>query len=407
LRSPTPLRGLLRQPLWRRWTLASFLARLPNTMTLIALVLVGEAVSGSIAVGAQLSGVAIATSGLAATWRGRRLDRFELRAGLQRACLMTSAVMAAQALALLLGAPLWTFFLLAVVQGVAFAAVSGGYRALLVPVVPAADLPRANALEAVFVEVAFVTGPGLAALLGLLIGPLGVLVVMSASLAGAALVSGGLPALEPPPVRSTASPWRTAGAWQVYLLAIGVGLCLGVLESAIPARAVELGLQTASGGFLLTLIAAGSGVGGIAAAMAREPLGRARLRAAALLLALGALIVPAALTDSLVLLGAALLLCGIPIAPMNALAAMLLQRTVPAGRQAEGFAVFVAAILLGAGAGQMLTGQLLDDVGAQVLLALSAALPLVTAVTLLGRGFLRSFAAAPSGGVVDGMARSG
>jgi MFS family permease len=371
------LRGLARQPLWRRWTLASFLARLPNTMTLIALVLVGEELTGSIA--------------LCAPWRGRRLDRFELRGGLQRACWVTAAVMAAQAVALVAGAPLALFFALAVAQGVAFAAVSGGYRALLVPVVPPNDLPRANALEAVFVEVAFVTGPGLAALLALAVGPVGVLVSMAASVAAAALVARGLPQLDPPTHRAAEAPWRTPGAWQVYAIALGIGVALGVLESAIPARAVELGLQTASGGFLLMLVAAGSGIGGIAASMARRPLGRARVRATALLLALAVLTAPAAVSESLVLLGLALLLCGVPIAPMNALGALILQQRVPAGRQAEGFAVFIAAILICAGAGQLLTGRLLDDLGPQALLGIAAAVPAVLALALAGPGWGRSF----------------
>nr|MBA2577732.1 hypothetical protein [Euzebyaceae bacterium] len=83
----TGLRDLARQRLWRRWTLASFLARLPGTMTLLALVLAGEEATGSLAVGAQLAGVATVVAGVAAPWRGRRLDRAELRGGLQRACL--------------------------------------------------------------------------------------------------------------------------------------------------------------------------------------------------------------------------------------------------------------------------------------------------------------------------------
>jgi hypothetical protein len=76
------LRALAAQPLWRRWTLASFLARLPTTMTLIALLLAGQQATGSLAAGAQLAGVATAVTGLSATWRGRRLDRVGLRAGL-------------------------------------------------------------------------------------------------------------------------------------------------------------------------------------------------------------------------------------------------------------------------------------------------------------------------------------
>jgi MFS family permease len=388
------LRGLLRQPLWRRWTLASFLARLPNTMTLLALVLVGEELTGSIAVGAQLSGVAIAASGLAAPWRGRRLDRFELRAGLQRACTLTAVVMAAQVVALAVGAALPVFFVLAALQGVAFAAVSGGFRALLVPVVPPTDLPRANAMEAVFVEVAFVAGPALAGILALLVGPLGVLVAMSASVGTAAVIARKLPALDPPAQRHAGAPWRAPGAWPVYALAFAIGASLGIFESALPARAVELGMQTASAGYLLTLVALGSGIGGLASTMASDPLGRARVRGLLLLLAFGVLLVPVALLESVLLLAVALLLCGVPIAPLNALGALLLQHAIPPGRQAEGFAVYIAAILLGAGIGQSITGQLLDGVGSQALLLGAALLPAVTALTLIGPRMGRRFGGA-------------
>ncbi len=387
--STTGLLELARHPLWRRWTLASFLARIPNTMTLIALVLVGERVTGSIGVGAQLSGVAIAASGLAAPWRGRRLDRLELRSGLQRDCVVTAGIIAAQAVALIVEAPLPVFFVLAAAQGIAFAAVTGGYRALLVPVVPPMALPRANALEAVFIEVAFVTGPGIASALALMVGPTGVLIAMSASVAAAAYVSRGLPAFHPPALEHTASPLRTPGAWQVYALALVAGVSLGLLESSVPARAVELGRETAEGGFLLMLVAAGSALGGIVAALNRQPLGRARLRGALLLTAMGVMLAPAAIAPSLGFLAVALFASGVPIAPLNALGAMLLQRAVPPSRRTEGFAIFVAAILLGAGLGQSITGQMLDVLGPQGLLWLAAGLPVAAAATLLGPGLTR------------------
>ncbi|HEY8340013.1 MAG TPA: hypothetical protein VIK95_09105, partial [Egibacteraceae bacterium] len=90
------LRALVAQPLWRRWTLAAFLARLPTTMTLLALVLAGEQATGSIAIGSLLAGVATFTSGFAAPWRGRALDRREIRGGLQRASLAAAAAFTAQ-----------------------------------------------------------------------------------------------------------------------------------------------------------------------------------------------------------------------------------------------------------------------------------------------------------------------
>ena len=262
------------------------------------------------------------------------------------------------------------------------AALSGGFRALLVPVVPPTDLPRANALEAVFIEVAFVSGPAVAGLVALVAGASGVLLAMAAAVLAAAAVARTLPPLEPSGAGSIASPWRTPGAKPVYALALAIGLCIGLIEAAIPARVDELGTAATSSGLLLALIALGSGVGGLAVGGRLGLDVDARRPAAVLLALLGALIVPTALADSIPGLALALLLLGAPIAPLNALGAIVLQSRVPTGRQAEGFAVFTAAILVGAGAGQSVAGQLLDRVGSQPLLAAAAAVPLLTAAVL-------------------------
>lgn len=373
------LRVLASQRLWRRWTLTSFLARLPVTMTLIALIFAGEQVTGSLAVGAQLAGVATFVAGLAATWRGRHLDRHELRSGLQRACLATAAVLAAQVAALLLSAPIAVLFVLAAAQGLVSSAISGGFRALLVAAVSAEDLPRANVIEAVFVEVAFVAGPALAGALIFVMGPEGVLGTMAASTAGAALVARGLPPLHPTAERPAAAPWRTPGARAVFALALTLGLCIGIFESALPARMEELGMAAAGAGPLLALMALGSGIGGLITSAHAERLENPRWPAALLMTLFGLLLMPLSFLASLPVLALALTIAGVPIAPLNALGALRLQRTIPSGRQAEGFAVFIAAILMGAGLGQSVTGQLLDRLGPEALLLGTATIPLVGA----------------------------
>jgi predicted MFS family arabinose efflux permease len=159
----------------------------------------------------------------------------------------------------------------------------------------------------------------------------------------------------------------------VYGLAVLLGVCLGLFESIMPARVAELGLAAASAGPLLSLVAAGSGLGGLLASARIQRADPGRL-AVALLAALGALMVPSAMTGSPWLLGCALFLLGLPIAPLNALGTLQLQRTVPGGRQAEGFALLLAAVLVGAGLGNTLTSRLLDALGPSALIAAAAAL---------------------------------
>ncbi|MGI8575769.1 MAG: hypothetical protein ACR2MA_10625, partial [Egibacteraceae bacterium] len=131
----SPLRELLRSPAFRRWAVTNLFARLPLTMNLLALVLVGEAVTGSLGTGAVLAGILTATAGLVAQPRGRQLDRTELRTGLRRDLVLSAAGLAALVVAAVVQAPVWALGLLAAAEGMASAAVLGGFRALLVPTV--------------------------------------------------------------------------------------------------------------------------------------------------------------------------------------------------------------------------------------------------------------------------------
>lgn len=391
------LRRLARTPMFRRWAIANLFARLPLTMNLLALVLVGEHLSGSLAVGAQLAGAATLAAGLSAQWRGRSLDRVELRSGLRRHLLTSAAVTAVLTAAVIAGLPVWAIAVLAVAEGMAFAAVLGGFRALLVPAVEREDLEAANALDAVFVEVAFVAGPALAGALALLVGAQGVLVIMTVAMVVAAGLVGRLPErpAAPPERRTARPPWAIEGMTSTYALALGAGVMLGSLEASIPARLQELGRDPALAGPLLALTAAGSGLAGVVASVQRGALARVRWQAAVLFSLLGALyVVPAAATGVLGL-AIGLFVLGVPIAPLNALGSLVVQDLVPEDRQAEGFALFTAVILIGAGLGQALSGQLLPVLGPQGVFVADAALGLSLGALVLATAVRRSVTGQP------------
>src|SRR5580693_7807878 len=62
--------GLVSQRTWQRWTLSSFLARLPISMCLFGLVLAGQAATGSLATGAKLAGFTTFCAGVISPERG-------------------------------------------------------------------------------------------------------------------------------------------------------------------------------------------------------------------------------------------------------------------------------------------------------------------------------------------------
>ena len=112
--------------------------------------------------------------------------------------------------------------------------------------------------------------------------------------------------------------------------------------------------------------------------------------AVALLLLFAALTIGLAAVSTVIGAGIWLFALGMPIAPLNALGTLRIQDSLPAARLGEGFALYTAMILVGAGIGQSITGQLLDDVGAQALLFGAGGLPImaagaVIAVVLRGR----------------------
>lgn len=386
----TRLRRLARRPVFRRWAVANLVARLPNTMNLLALVLVGEAATGSVAAGAQLAGVATLTNALSAQWRGRTLDRVELRVGLRRSLVATAVVILAIVAATVAAAPFVLLALLAALEGLAFAPILGGFRALLVVAVEGEELEAAIAIDAVFVEVAFVTGPALAGLAALVVGPLGVLGLMVASLLTAVVLVGSLPPRPPEPAADVGvAPLLQPGATRVYLLTLGVGLVIGTLEAAVPLRLEAAGLDAATAGPFLAATALGSGLAGLVASAQVDGLAGVRAKVAVLLAVLATLFVCVALTEPGLLFVVALFGAGLPLAPLNAMGSLVLQRVVPRARQAEGFAVFTAAILAGAGLGQLLVGGLAGAVSSRSFFLGGALLAAVLTVVVLAAALRR------------------
>ena len=382
------LRELSRSATWRRWALASTFGRLPGTMSVLAYVLVGEEIYGSIATGALLAGAATFSAGIAAPAIGRVLDRRGLRRGLDRSLSLTALVLCAQLLVVALAGPVWLLLCLAVLQGIGYAAIPGAYRALLVPSVRPEDLPRANTVDAVLTEVGFIAGPVVATVAGALTGPLGVVGAMFAVVVVAAAQTRRHPPVHPS-LAGARAPWRRGSAAVVYAVAFAVGISIGLLESALAARVVEFGQEPEAAGVHLTLVALGSGLSGLVVSTLQDQRGRMARRALIGLLGFAATLTLAAEAPGPVLLGVAMVGVGIPIAPLNALGAQRLQDTLDARQHGEGFALYAALILVGVGTGDLLTGRLLDLVGPAALLELAGMVPLgvaaVFGAVVLGR----------------------
>lgn len=382
-----PLRLLVAVPAWRWWVVGCFVARLPSTMVIVALVLSGKRL-GSYGLGAGLAGLYTVAAGLGALWRGRALDRRELRAGLAGELLVAAGAFLATAALVAAQAPVPLVAAAVVTAGVASSAVFAGYRAFLPAVVRADLVPAAYAIDAVLLEVAFVTGPAVAGGLSLLVGPVGALTAM----AGFGLVAGALaraklperpPVLAPPSRMPAPAPWSNPEVVANYAVTASVGMLIGMIEAGFAPLAVVLGAEDGLGGVCSAAYALGSALGGVVFAT-RLGSGRHPGRLALVLtVVLGLLIVPSATAPSIPVLLLLLLVGGLPFATANAAAANHLQTRLHPVRATEGFALQSSAVLLGLGAGNGVASIVLSAEWSPRLLYVLAATPPIAAVAVV------------------------
>lgn len=388
----TPLRELLRIPVFRQWAVANVVVRIPVTMGLLSFVLAGEYLTGSVGTGALLAGVGTLCSGLGARWRGAQLDRVVLKHGLIRQVVQSALACGLLAVLVWAHAPLWVVFISAGVMGVMTAAITGGLRALLIPAVPRELLEAANSVDAVLVEVAFVSGPVVAGMIGLYFEAPLVIAVQAFSLLFGVLTLQRIPGTPPNNEQNLRGrlPLFIRGASSIYLLFFLFGMTFGVYDGALPEYVKYFGWQTASSGLLTTLVSLGSGVAGLLWANVHGVLRRGRWMIVSLYFAFAVAFALPVHAPNPWIFGALLFVIGMPIAPLMATLMLGLQYIVPKRQQAESFALASAVILVAAGSGLAVSGAIMEalNVDSKFLLTWLFIVPL-TATICVALGMLR------------------
>jgi MFS family permease len=379
------LRELARDGPWRRWIVASFLARLPLSMVAVVMVMVGGAAGGSVTLGARLTGVAALCSGVLAPLRGRLLDGRELRGALRRNGVLLAAVFALFGVAVARSWPVWALYALCLPQGWATAGTWAGLRALLGGVVPAVHLRRSHVVESLVTEASFGAGPVLVSVLaivgdaGLCLAAMGVVAVVAALALPAA---GAVPRQRP---ARRANPMRRPDLAGLTVLTFLVTMGFGMVEANVPQRMGQYGLPPSAGGWFLGVFAVGSCLGGLVVSARAMPRRSFRVTTTALLLAFAVLVVPSALAPGIVSYGFALVLAPLAFVPLNGIAAAEVEaRLAGTGQRAEAFAYFTAAMVVGGALGFLANGVLIGPLDAAtvplIASGLFAVLAAVTAV---------------------------
>lgn len=375
----TGVHSLFRSVPFLRWFVAGVLGRLTAATAPIAMLVVGTQSYGSLPVGARLAAVVSVSTAVLAPVQGRRLDRRGVSHGLRTALWQSTLAGAAMAAVVYLRVAAPWVDLMGALLGLTLAVVPAGFRTLLTEIVDDRSLAGASNLDAVGFEISLISAPLVVAAIAATSQPSLIFLVGSALTGAAASMVPGVG--EAAQQRGPPQPWRLPlpGVMTAALL---LGVSGGLLEPAVFARVEEVGSSESIAAVLLAVVGVGSALGGIVASI--RPPAASPFRAALLLALHGLAVAALSQVGQIWTLAVGLFAAGVPIAPLMAVGATVLDRRVPPGQRSTAFALAGSAIALGTGIGQGLAGSFLAA-GATVGVFLAAAgVALVTAATMGG-----------------------
>jgi MFS family permease len=228
-------------------------------------------------------------------------------------------------------------------------------------------LQAAYALDSVLIELIFILGPLVTALIATAFSPQAALVVSAVSVVVGTVAFTALPpsrAFRPERERRTAGPLgalASPGVRTLVLTSIPAGIGVGICEVALPAFSDASG-AAATAGILLAIWSVGSAAGGLVygALPNRPPLGSVHLVVAALL-PLGLL--PLALAPSVAVMALLVIPAGMFIAPLLATRNELVGWVAPEGARTEAYTWPVTAFVGGIAIGSALAGAIVEGPG--------------------------------------------
>ncbi|OLE36017.1 MAG: hypothetical protein AUG48_08945 [Actinobacteria bacterium 13_1_20CM_3_68_9] len=342
----------------------SLVGRLPLALEGLAILFLAKDVTGSFADAGLVEAFALVGTGVGLPIQGRLVDRL----GQPRVLLPLAALNAASLGALVMvargGASVASLALLSGLSGLSIPPLSSCMRNLWAAMLDDPDaLQSAYALDAVVIEVAFITGPLLAS---------GLTAAVSASaavLAGALLTFTGTVAFATSAAsrgwraqdggpQHWAGALRAPGIWVLAAASAGFGFSNGAMVLALTAFGNVHDAPEIVGPFL-SIQAVASMIGGIwfGARRWKTPADEQYPRFN-LLLALG--LAPLILVPAVAVMGGLMVLAGLAIAPATAIEYVLVDRIAPPGTSTEAFGWVITAAVLGSGIGAALAGSVVN-----------------------------------------------
>jgi MFS family permease len=359
--------AVLRAPHVAALITATLLARFPIGINALAIILYLRAERGSFAIAGAVAGALAAGAGIGAPVQGRLVDRFGQRRVLVPLGMAHAAALGAIVATASLGAPTAVLVCCGFLAGFAIPPTSSVLRSMWPSLLREQPelIPSAYALDSVLIELIFVLGPLLTAVVATVLSPPAALIVSAASVIAGTVMFTALPpsrAIQPDPDRAQAGVWgalASPGVRTLVLTSLPAGVGIGICEVTIPAFSHEMGAAAAAG-LLLAVWSLGSACGGLVygALHNRPPLNRVHLAVTA---GLPVSLLPMAAASSVPMMALLVIPAGMFIAPLLATRNELIGWVAPEGSKTEAYTWPVTAFVGGIAIGSALAGTLVEQ----------------------------------------------
>ncbi|HEY4277926.1 MAG TPA: MFS transporter [Conexibacter sp.] len=379
-------RVLVQPPGAKRLIVSVLIGRLPIGIFSLAIVLLVRAETGSFADAGAASAAWAIGAGVLAPIQGRLVDRFGQPAVLLPSTLLNALAVIGVIVCARNHASTLALAVFAFLGGAALPPLGACMRSIWATVFESDPDARSTAytFEGTVAELFFILGPVVTTVV-IAIGSTQTALIVAIVLSVVGTVSFATGPLSRDwrgvidGTRSAAGALGSPGIRTLMLAIFPTGISFGALEVAMPAFAVAHGHQASIAGILLSVMAAGSVLGGVwyGARTWTSPLVQ-RFVSMHVVLALGTL--PLLLANSIGLMAAMALIAGLALAPSAAAGYLLIDHVAPPGTTTEATTWMMTANVAGAAAGSAIAGLIVDSADVRWALALACAGPVVGAI---------------------------
>jgi predicted MFS family arabinose efflux permease len=363
---PNPYAALLRVPGGPAFSAAAFVARLPISMTGIAIVLLISSSTGRYGLAGAVSATFAMAGALVQPRLSRLIDRYGQRRGLPPQVVVTSFSISGLIWLAHEDAPAWSLLAVGAVAGAAYPNIASLVRARWSTALAGRpELHTAYSAESVLDEVIFVLGPPFVTILAASAGAGPALVATI----GFLVLGSGLLLLqrstEPPPAGKHDAGGPSVFSLPAVRVVTVVLTMLGGVFGSIEVVTVAFAGQRHEpriAGLLLALYAGGSMFAGIAYG-ARPPVAALPRQLLRLCLAVPLTVLAFPFVSSTPVLAVLSFVSGFVVAPTLIASFQLVERIVPATQLTEGLTWAITGITFGISISAAVSGRLVDAIG--------------------------------------------